>query len=130
MILDTAFVIDLIDGDEGAVEKAAELESADVVVKVPVMTLLELYIGVGKVAHTTQEERNVRRIIGSFPIVEMDHSIATEAGLLIGELAREGIAMKKGDAAIGISARREDEPVLTRNVDDFERIPDLEVETY
>lgn len=47
MILDTAFVLDLLDGDEGAVRKAEELEENGTAMRLPAMTVTELYIGIG-----------------------------------------------------------------------------------
>lgn len=130
MILDTAFVVDVIDEDDGALEKVTEMERADVVPKVPAMTLLELYIGVGLVARSRSEEQRVKRVIGSLPFVELTDAMAMKAGRIIGELKRQDRTLKKGDAAVGAAGLVLDEPVLTRNVDDFERIPNLRVETY
>lgn len=52
MIVDTSFVLDVIDDVEAAVRKEEELEAEGVPLVVPSMTVLELYIGVGKVADT------------------------------------------------------------------------------
>ncbi|MDL5362103.1 PIN domain-containing protein [Halalkalicoccus sp. NIPERK01] len=130
MILDTAFVIDLIDGDPGAIEKARTIEEGGIVLRVPAMVLLELYIGVEKVAETSEEERQVRRVVDSLPKVEMNETIAMRAGRIIGRLRTEDLTLGKGDAAIGATGLVFDEPVLTRNTSDFERIPELVVKTY
>lgn len=91
-ILETAFVVDVIDEDEGALEKVTEMEQADVVPKVPAMTLLELYIGVGLVARSQSKEQRVKRVIGSLPFVELTDAMAMKAGRITGELknARTG----------------------------------------
>ncbi|WP_310902155.1 hypothetical protein [Haloarcula onubensis] len=41
----------------------------------------------------------------------------------------DGNAVADGDMSIGMTAEVVDEPVLTRNVDDFERLG-VDVETY
>jgi len=92
------------------------------------VTVLEPYIGVGIVAGSREEERSVRRVIDSIPVVRMDDGIARRAGRLIGRLRTDGITLGKGDAVIGATALVEEEPVLTRNVREFERIPGLVVE--
>ena len=52
MIVDTSFLLDIIDNIDAAVEKQEELESDSVPLVVPPVTVLELYIGVGKVPNT------------------------------------------------------------------------------
>nr|WP_240334806.1 hypothetical protein [Halorussus sp. MSC15.2] len=44
--------MNVTDGAEEAVEKERELEAAGVPLVIPAMTLLELYIGVGKVPNS------------------------------------------------------------------------------
>ncbi|GGJ13835.1 hypothetical protein GCM10008995_24640 [Halobellus salinus] len=82
MILDTAFVLDLLGGDEGAVRKAEELEESGAPMRLPAMTVTELYIGIGT-----------------------------------------------GVAAVAAAAEREGEPVLTRHIEDFEKLG-VAVESY
>lgn len=126
MILDTAFVLDLLDGDEGAVATAEELEAGGVVLKMPAMTVLELYIGIGTGVASDAEERQIRRIIDDLPFVPMDEEVSRRAGRRLGE---SETTRRKGDAAIAATAEIAGEPVLTRNVDDFEQLG-ADVETY
>lgn len=53
-----------------------------------------------------------------------------KAGPLAGELANEGEAVGDGDVIIGATAAVLEEPVLTRSVEDFERLNGVEIETY
>ena len=48
MIVDTSFVLDVIDDIEAAVTKEQELEAENVPLVIPSMTVLELYIGSGR----------------------------------------------------------------------------------
>lgn len=126
MILDTAFVLDLLDGDEGAVRKAEELEEDGIVMRLPAMTVTELYIGVGTGVADESEQRQIRQVIEAMPFVPMDEELSEQAGRLLG---KSGVTVGKGDAAIAATAIREEEPVLTRNTDDFETLG-IEVESY
>lgn len=126
MILDTAFVLDLLAGDEGAERKAEALEESGVVMKLPAMTVTELYIGIGTGVADEKEERQIRRIIEALPFIPMDVDLSRRAGRMLGE---SGNVVGKGDAAIAAAAEHEDEAVLTRNVDDFETLG-VDVETY
>ena len=126
MILDTAFVLDLLAGDEGATRTAEELEGDGIAMKLPAMTVTELYIGIGTGVADEEEERQIRRIIEGLPFIPMDVDLSRRAGRLLGE---SGNTVGKGDASIAAAAEREGEPVLTRNVEDFETLG-VEVETY
>jgi tRNA(fMet)-specific endonuclease VapC len=46
VLLDTSFLIDLMNGDEDAIEKARELETGLVQQRLSSMTLFELYSGI------------------------------------------------------------------------------------
>ena len=128
MILDTAFILDLIDNLPEAHEKLDELEANGAVLKLSTMTLTELYIGIE--AYTgEEEEREIRRILQGVPRVDMDPQIAEEAGRMIGRLDPSKYKRKKGDAVIAATAEVEGEAVVTRNVDDFER-HGVPVESY
>jgi predicted nucleic acid-binding protein len=59
----------------------------------------------------------------------MSADISRLAGRRIGERDVKTLEEKKGDAAIGSIAEIEGEPVLTRNVGDFEALG-FDVETY
>lgn len=121
MIADTSFLIDLMKGDEGAHAKLRDLEERNVPVKIPAMAVLELGIGIG--AELTDEEASaVTAVLEPHPIVPMDRRIALRAGTRIGEVDASTMKKRKGDAAIGATAEVEGEPVITRNVDDFERL--------
>lgn len=133
MIVDTSFVLDIIDGIEQAVEKERGVEAAGVPLVIPAMTLLELYIGVGKVANSTQERQQVEAILDTYPLVEMTSSISRRAGRLLGEQMNagdgDGPGIGKVDAAIAATALERGGPILTAD-SHFETIDGIEVETY
>lgn len=115
MIVDTSFVLDVIDDVDAAVSMERELEHDGVPLVMPAMTVLELYIGVGKVANTHEERRTVEAVLDSYPLVEMTPSIARRAGRLLGERLADGDdgpGIGKSDAAIAATAIERDEPVL------------------
>jgi predicted nucleic acid-binding protein len=134
MIVDTSFVLDVIDGFEPALRKETDLEAEGVPLVVPAMTVLELYIGVGKVANTREERRQVEAVLDSYPLVDMTPSIARRAGRLLGERMADGDdgrgpGIGNGDAAVAATALERDEPVLAGD-GHFENIPGVALETY
>jgi predicted nucleic acid-binding protein len=129
VLLDTSFLIDLMDGDEGAVEKARELESDLVQQRLSAMTLFELYYGIARATDSDAERDKVEDVLASKPIHPADTAVMRKAGRLSGELQNDGSPVGDGDVIIGATADVVEEPVLTRNVDDFERL-DVGIETY
>ncbi|SFC75407.1 hypothetical protein SAMN05444422_1213 [Halobiforma haloterrestris] len=134
MIVDTSFVLDVIDDVEPAVQKERELEAESIPLVIPSMTVLELYIGVGKVANTLEERQQVEAVLDSYPVVEMTPSISRRAGRLLGERMAttddgDGPGIGKGDAAIAATALERDEPVLAGD-GHFGNIPGVTHESY
>lgn len=129
MLLDTSFLIDLMNGDDDAVEKARELETELVQQRLSAMTLFELYYGIARSGQSDEEREKVENVLASKPVHPADSAVMRKAGRLSGNLVNDGTMVSDGDVIIGATAEIVDEPVLTRNVDDFERL-DVEVETY
>ena len=129
MLLDTTFLIDLMNGDDGAVDKARELERDLVQQRLSSMTLFELYYGVARASDSPDERERVETVLESKPVHPADTAVMRKAGRLSGRLANDGTPVDDGDVIIAATADVVDEPVLTRNVDDFERLG-ATVETY
>jgi predicted nucleic acid-binding protein len=129
VLLDTSFLIDLMNGDEGAVEKARELESELVQQRLSAMTLFELYYGAARSNQSDSEREKIENVLASKPVHPADSAVMRKAGRLSGELMNDGNAIGDGDVIIAATAAVLEEPVLTRNVDDFERL-DVSVEPY
>ena len=129
MLLDTTFLIDLMNGDTGAVEKARELETDLVQQRLSAMTLFELYYGAARSTQSEAERETIENVLASKPVYPADSAVMRKAGRLSGELVNDGNTVGDGDVIIGATADVLEEPVLTRNVDDFERLG-VDVETY
>jgi hypothetical protein len=129
VLLDTTFLIDLMRGDDDAVEKATELETDLVQQRISTMTLFELYYGVARSNQSEAEQETVEEILASKPAHPADTAVMRKAGRLSGDLANDGTPVGDGDVIIAATADVVDEPVLTRNVDDFERLG-VDIESY
>jgi hypothetical protein len=129
VLLDTAFLIDLMNGDDGAVEKARELETDLVQQRLSAMTLFELYYGAARSNQSEAEREKMENVLASKPVYPADSAVMRKAGRLSGELMNDGNAVGDGDVIIGATAGVLEEPVLTRNAADFGRLG-VDVETY
>lgn len=133
MILDTEFLGSLVEQQPGALRKASELDAADVPVRVPSMVVWETYYGVANAPAEKREtlSSGYEKLFQSFPVVEMDSTLARQAGRLRGRHARsETLSTLDGaDSAVAATAQSYEEPVVT-NDQDFEDVDRLDVETY
>jgi predicted nucleic acid-binding protein len=93
------------------------------------MTLFELTYGIARATESETERENVEQVLASKPVQPADTAVMRTAGRLAGELQNDGTPIGDGDVIIGATADVVGEPVLTRNVEDFERL-DVPVETY
>lgn len=131
MILDTSFVEDVGRGDDAALARARELDADGVPERLSAMTLYELYWGVGYVDTPDAEVDRLDAVLETKEVYEVMPAIARKAGRIAGRLTKDGQALNDpGDEIIAATGVVHDEPVLTTNVDHFDRIPGLRVETY
>jgi predicted nucleic acid-binding protein len=93
------------------------------------MTLFELYYGAARSNQSDAEREKIENVLASKPVYPADSAVMRKAGRLAGELMNDGNAVADGDVIVGATADVLEEPVLTRNVDDFERLG-VDVETY
>lgn len=124
MIVDTSYVLDLLDGDRAAFETGQELVAGSTPLKIPTIVVVELFVGYGATGDE-EEAREVENALRGHPVVELNELIARRAGTIAG---RTGLDF--GDAVVGATAKQLGEPVLTRNVGDFERIDSVETVVY
>lgn len=131
MILDTSFLLDLKDGNPEAFEKGIELFENDVVQRVSLPSVWELYYGV-EYTESEEELRKVQNLLLMYPLFGLDEATAQRGGELLAQADRTAggdSGIDNEDALIAAAADYVNEPVLTDNVDDFERL-DVDVETY
>lgn len=133
MILDTAFLIDLLRREQAAFDKGVELAEDGIAQRVPVPVLYELEYG-AQLHGTEDEKRAIGNLNRLYPIVRVNEEIARTAARLIAAADRDaGGAGQTGiddiDPLVVAIAETVGEPVLTANVADFETLG-VDVETW
>lgn len=133
MILDTAFIISLFKRKRAAFSKGAELVDNGIVQRLPSPVLYELQYGV-ELGGDEDERRGVENLSNLYPVVEVDERLARQAGRLCAtaDTAAGGVdqaGIDDIDPLVAAVADEYNEPILTRNVRDFETLG-VEVETY
>lgn len=133
MILDTTFFVDVLRGDVRNNPTAEEyIENLDAAGtgKVSSVTVMELWEGVHLADATATERERVEGLLEGIHELPFDRDAAMLAGELSATLVADGEPIGDSDVMIGATALIHDEPVLTRNVDHFERIDGLDTDTY
>lgn len=130
MILDTAFVVDLMAGDPGAVERAEALADGEEPEHIAAVTVFELYHGTWRRDYSEAERDRVTAVLDTKVVLPADGAVMAEAGKLHARLENEGRPIGVFDTMVAATARVADEPVLTRDEGHFERVDGVAVETY
>jgi len=133
MILDTTFFVDVLRGDvrdnPTAEEYIDDLDAAGTG-RVSSVTVMELWEGVHLADATATERGRVEQLLEGIYELPFDRDAAMLAGELSAALVSRGESIGEGDVMIGATALVNDEPVLTRNVEHFDRINGLETHAY
>ncbi len=130
MIQDTSFIIDILRGDEDAVAFLDISEKEKRPEKISSVTVLELYEGVARSSTPQKQQQQVLSVLDTKHVVEADAAVMRKAGKLSGQLISQGNQIEREDCVIAATAVLEDEPVVTRNENHFDRINEIEVLTY
>lgn len=130
MILDTSVVIDVIERDERAIEYVSGLDGTGRPQRISAITLTELYEGAVRARRPADEREELAAVLESKRIEPITPAVGRRAGEIRGELFENGRPIDREDCLIGATALAHGEPVLTRNVAHFERIPGIDVRSY
>lgn len=129
MILDSTFLVDVL---RGAGDVADLLEDVDATGTpfVSSVTMMELYEGI-QLTEASEPERNaVEDLLSEINELPFDSDCAMEAGRINAHLVKAGEPIDETDVMIAATALVNGFPVVTRNLDHFERIDGLEVTSY
>ena len=131
MILDTSFVIALTE-DEAARGMARDHERRGVPQRLPAVALAELYVSVGLGADSYDNARKYEELLGNLAVVPLDENIARRGGAVAGILAASDDHPTIGlaDALVAATGLVYNEPVVTEDTDDFQRVDGLDVVTW
>ena len=126
-LLDTNAVIALLNDPHGTVaQHARQMKPADIGLSAIVSH--ELYFGAFKSVH---QERNLALVDGlQFEVLPFDQDDARHAGEIRAALAGSGTPIGPYDVLIAGQARSRGLVLVSRNLREFRRVPDLHVENW
>ena len=97
---------------------------------IPAIVLAELETGMSKSKHPQQMQRVLHGFLKPFAIVPFDEACASELGRLRARLEGSGTVIGAYDMLIAAMARANNATLVTNNVREFLRVPELELETW
>lgn len=122
--LDANAVIAILKGHAGFIARMTQYAPADFAM--PSIVAHELYYGAFKGQRVAENLGRVEAL--QFPVLEFDHEDARRAGMLRAELA--GTPIGPYDVLIAGQALSRDMTLVTRNLREFRRVPDLRLEDW
>lgn len=130
MIVDTDVLIHVMQDNENAKRKIAELENQHVPLHISTISQFELYHSIERVHDSTARRRTIEAVLDTKPVYPADSAVMKKAGRIDGRLTSDGDAIGMGDTIVAATALVHEESVLTKNVAHFERIDGLDIETF
>jgi tRNA(fMet)-specific endonuclease VapC len=127
--LDSCFIIDILHNEPEAALKLKELEAENAALLVSAVAVYECYVGCFHRPKPNHLE-SLHGLLKTLRVIPLDTKIAIAAAKAQGELLQQGMPSKIIDLLIGISAIQEDAIILTRDTDDFQKIPGLTVQSW
>lgn len=134
-LFDTGFIIDLVNLHPGAVRFAKEVDAEASLSAISAVTVHEYLFGVHFKYRSDHEELS-RKVASAanelerFETIPFTKEIAETSSRLQAVLTAEGGQLGINDLYIAATAIYYGLPLVTRNVKDFRRIPQLKLERY
>ncbi|OOF60148.1 type II toxin-antitoxin system VapC family toxin [Rodentibacter myodis] len=125
-LLDTNAVIALLNHHPNFIARLKQHSPNDFVVSSIVM--FELYYGANKSQKVKENLAKLDKLI--FEEIPFDHLSAMEAGKIRAHLSKVGLPIGPYDTMIAGQAIAHDFILITHNVKEFERVPDLKFEDW
>lgn len=129
MILDTSFLIDVMEGKDEVEEIEKEIDEGRQAATTAV-SVMELREGIHLAESSEEEQEKVKTLLEQYPSYAFTADEGREAGGILANLKEEGVSIEVADVMIGAIARNRMRTVVTANPDHFEEINGINVRTY
>lgn len=130
MIIDTSFILDLMNENNEAVAKFGEFQLSGEPFVITSLSIFELFTGIARSKRPIEEKNKVMDMLKNQIIVSLDAGSAEKAGEIHGFLVKEGQMIGTVDTMIAGICLLKNEKLLTRNLKDFSKVKGLKIESY
>lgn len=130
MIVDTCFIIDIMNNDESALASLDRLEHGAEPIILTSLNVFELYSGIAQSKVPEKEKEKVEAILDTQTVISFEEDDAKKGGYIYGLLQKKGDTIDIMDCMLAGIAKSRIEPILTRNIRHFKKVPGLMVNSY
>jgi tRNA(fMet)-specific endonuclease VapC len=127
-LLDTDTVIYTLKGNESVIENLANHQHD--VLKISVISLMELYYGAHKSMKTNANIAKVRRLEDAFETISVNFFITETFGMIKAQLERHGTPLDNFDLIIAATALAHNLILVSNNEKHFRRVDGLKLENW
>ncbi len=128
--VDTSFLIALVRRDQDAERKLDSYTLAEERISTTPINACELFAGAYKSSKRDQEIKKVKELLSRMELLEFSAQACERFGKIRGQLEARGSLIGDFDIMIASIALAHSQSVLTRDVEHFEKIPGLTVESW
>mgnify|MGYP000663305202 CR=1 FL=1 len=133
-LADTSYLIDLINGDRGAIELAEELDATGEEAELSVVSVEEYVRGIYYLYLNSdilkEKLKAAKRDVSAFEILPITYEVALKAAEIDAMLTIKGEMLSLADVLIAATAIANNLILITRNVKHFKRIPNIRMRRY
>ena len=97
---------------------------------ISIIVLGELESGVARSSRVAENRASLRDLLATVQVIDLDAEVARRYGRLWAHLRSIGRPIGPNDLWIAAHALARDVPLVTHNLSEFRRVPDLSVETW
>jgi len=127
-LLDTDTLIYVYKRAGRCLERLSRHSDADIALST--VNLFELEFGMAKSANRIPMDRYVAGICSRYTVLDFDRAASRHAGTVRAHLQMQGTPVGPYDVQVAGVALAHNLTVITRNVREFSRVPDLRVENW
>jgi tRNA(fMet)-specific endonuclease VapC len=128
--MDTSFLVDLLRGREEAFRELEKAENEGERISTTAISVSELFEGAYKAKHSEKEVEKVRQLLRRITLLDFSTQACETYGKLANELRSLGRQIGDLDTLIASIALTHNEPILSRNIGHFQKVPGLTVRTW
>ena len=125
--LDTKILIDTLRGDEETVKQIKEIETSGIILSTTTINAFELFYGAEKTENRERNKEALRKLLERLLIYDFTEKASEKAGEIAANLEAEGKTIDFRDIFIGATVLINESIIFTKDIDHFERIPDLKL---
>lgn len=128
-LFDTNAVISLLgQRSEALIDRVLHCSEGDI--GLPTIVSHELYFGAYKSQKVSFNLETIRLLIKDFVLLPFDDEDARQAGEIRADLKKQGTPIGPYDVLIAGQAKARNLVLISNNVREFERVPDLQLEDW